>query len=227
MLFWWGELVRVRSRAIAVVDYFARSLSNKQSVNSGFIKRFVDPILPVFFCHPTTHLVFGFEYAVIRDDVRKDERKRKSGRISDTRRGLNPKRRIENMFVFFFIAKKGGSPRASNSQLVIRKFGGGTLGATTTMPCMLDRLLQFFTYEYALEISKTNFGEKLDLAAAVTTRNQERPRPSLAESGGAGKVRHVQETARREVDLSSTLSRRRLKTWSKSDPFCCSRAASE
>ena len=35
-------------------------------------------------------------------------------------------------------------------------------------------------------------------------KKRERPRPSPAKSGGAGKVGHIQEPARREEDLSST-----------------------
>ena len=55
-----GELVRLRSRAIAIVDHFARTLSEKQSANSGFIARVVHSILPLSFCYPKNHLIFGF-----------------------------------------------------------------------------------------------------------------------------------------------------------------------
>ena len=51
-----------RSRAIAVVDYFTRTLSKTQSVNSGFIIWIADPILPVWFCNSKIRLIFGFGY---------------------------------------------------------------------------------------------------------------------------------------------------------------------
>ena len=69
-MFWCGELVRVRSRAIAVVDYFAITFVQKQSAKFGFyaINRVVvDSILPAWFCGPKIHLVFGFGlYAITR-----------------------------------------------------------------------------------------------------------------------------------------------------------------
>ena len=67
-ILWCVELVRARSRATAV-QYFARNLFKKQSVNSGFTIRVVDSILPVEFCDPNTHLTIGFGYAILCDDL--------------------------------------------------------------------------------------------------------------------------------------------------------------
>ena len=65
-MLWYGELVRVRSRAIAVVvSFFSRALFKQQSVNWGFIMRVVDPILPVRFCDPKIHLILEFGHAII------------------------------------------------------------------------------------------------------------------------------------------------------------------
>ena len=51
---------------------FARTLSKIHPVfvlgfQSGFSIRLVDPILPVVFCVPKIHLVFGSGYAILRD----------------------------------------------------------------------------------------------------------------------------------------------------------------
>ena len=72
-MLWCGELARVRSRAIAVGDYFARTLSQKQNVNLGFIARILDPILPAWFCDPRIYLIVGFRYAIITRDGRKEK----------------------------------------------------------------------------------------------------------------------------------------------------------
>ena len=68
-ILWYGEPVRVRSRAIAVVDCFARTLSKKRFVNSGFIVRVVESSLPAWFCDPKTHLMFGFGYDTVGDGL--------------------------------------------------------------------------------------------------------------------------------------------------------------
>ena len=69
-MLWRGELVRVRRRAITIVGYFARTFAKKKrSVKSGFMVRVVNPILPVWFCYPKMHLIFGCRYDIIRDGL--------------------------------------------------------------------------------------------------------------------------------------------------------------
>ena len=53
-------------------------------------------------------------------------------------------------------------------------------------------------------------------AGRETTRARQTPTP--AGSRESSKLRNLQETARREVDLSSSYLARQLKTWSNSEP---------
>ena len=71
------------------------------------------------------------------------------------------------------------------------------------MACYWDRLSCYYTYDYVVDISQQEVGKKKCYSRGGHDTKRERPRPPSAESGGASKVRHVQETARREVDLSS------------------------
>ena len=48
---------------------FASTLTKKRSVNSGFIVRVVDPIMPAWFCDLKTHHIFGFGCAIVRDGL--------------------------------------------------------------------------------------------------------------------------------------------------------------
>ena len=73
----------------------------------------------------------------------------KSKMLSDTHQGSNTTRlaykRADTLTFFFSLKNKGGSARDSNARLVINKFGAIRRN-TTTMACMLDRLLCLYTY---------------------------------------------------------------------------------
>ena len=53
-----------------LLNIFSGELSKKQSVNSDFIIRVLDPILPVWFRCPKIKLIFCFGYAVVRDGLK-------------------------------------------------------------------------------------------------------------------------------------------------------------
>ena len=68
-----------------------------------------------------------------------------------------------------------------------------------------DKIVPYtYTYNYALDFLQQQKKQKTRFCRGCHDTKRERPRPPPAESGGASKVRHVQETGRGEVDLSSS-----------------------
>ena len=86
------------------------------------------------------------------------------------------------------------------------------------MTCVRERLLCFYAHDYALDISEQIFSQKRDLAGAAIDTKRERPRPPPArvERGEQGEARPGNSAPGGGPQLG--LSRRQLKTWSKSDP---------
>ena len=101
------------------------------------------------------------------------------------------------------VLKEGGSPCDSNWRLVERKNRVYPSSYYITMSYLLYRLLWFYTHDYAPDISEHKPGHT-GFNRGCNDTKRERPRLPPAESGGEDKARHVQETARREVDLSSS-----------------------
>ena len=80
----------------------------------------------------------------------------------------------------------------------VRGYPSSYCSATTRAYCW-HKCLYFIRTTTHLTFRNRNSATKRDLAGAVMKRSE-----PPAESGGASKVRHVNEKARREVDLSSS-----------------------
>ena len=99
------------------------------------------------------------------------------------------------------IGKKKSVYRDSNSWLLIDN-GSGLPLKLLLYDYYLDNILCFYTYDYAHDFSEQKMAKTRFCRGCHDTK-REPPRLLPAESGGGIKARDVQETARREPDLSS------------------------